>query len=339
MLLLGVYSPFLYQSVFLDAGNLYGSYAVFSVTTEQDLQLMLWIRDNLSRNAIVLVNPFQSGTFIPSVANCKALFPFFASSYSVSYQKLVTFLEGNIVNATTLDLMENFNVTNIYVASGVGSWDDGKHKWDPKLFLGNPNFKLVKKVGDAYLFQFDYINPNIVFFDDFEHVPWNKYGWQTHSYGNGLGNVTITTDFGYDSQGCLKITAQVIYTITEWRYTRYVFREIFVQNNSDVTFSFYLNATEGFHGQDHFAVLISNIYRNQSIVITTPVWIYDGYAYAISLSKNEGLFEIPLSNLWRQMFNSSVPNPFILEFVNYDFDGIENVAYVDNIMVTSTPAA
>ena len=339
MLLLGVYSPFLYQSIFLDVRNLHGSYAIFSVTTGQDLQLMLWIRDNLPRNAIILVNPFQSGTFIPSIANRKALFPFFASSCSVSYQKLVALLEGNIVNATTLDLMKHFNVTNIYVASGVGSWDGWKHKWDPKLFLGNPNFKYMKNFDNAYLFHYNYTNPDTVFFDDFEHGPWNEYGWQTHYHGNGLGNATITTDFGYGSQSSLKITAQVMYTITEWRYTRYVFREIFVQNNSDVTFSFYLNATEGFHGQDHFAVLISNIYRNQSIVITTPVWIYDGYAYAISLGEFEGLFEFPLSNLWHQMFNSSVPNPFILEFVNNDFDGIENVAYVDNIMVTSTPTA
>ena len=344
MLLLGVCAPFLYQSIVLDVRSLYGSYAVFSVTTKQDLQLLLWIRDNLPRNAVVLVNTFQSGTFIPSIANCKAVFPSFASSYSVSYQKLVALLERNMLNATTLDLMKHFNITNIYVGSGVSPLGGWKHKWDPRLFLGNPNFKLVKNFDDAYLFQFNYLDLDIVFFDDFEHVRWSEYGWQTYSDGNGLGNVTITTNFGYNGSRCLRIRAQAVYTPSEWKYACRVLREVFVQNNSDVTLSFYLNATEGFHDKspfnDTFAVFISNVYRNQSLVFTTPNGVYKDYAYAVLLEDgSEGSFCFDLSTRWRGKFNSSFPNPFILEFVNYDFDGIENVAYVDNIMVTSTPTA
>ena len=347
MLLLGVYAPFLYQSIFLDVRDIRGSYAVYSVTTKQDRQLILWIKDNLTRNAIILVNTFQSGTFIPSVANRKVVFPSFASSRSVSYQNLVSLLEGNVINATTLDLMENFNITNIYVGEGVSSSDGGRHKWYHKLFLGNPNFELVKNFGNAYLFQFNYTDLSTVFFDDFEHILWYRDGWAARYYGNGLGDVTITTDFGYDSSRCLRITAQAVYTpsLRELRYE--VFREIFVQNNSDVTLSFYLNATQGFHNKspfnDTFAVFISNVYRNQSMVITTPNGIYEGYAHAISLDGFAGFFEFngssSLSTLWHQMFNSSFPNPFILEFVNYDFDGVENVVYIDNITVTSKPTA
>jgi len=341
MLLLGVYAPFLYQSVVLDVRSLYGSYSVFSVTTEQDLQLIFWIRDNLPRNATILVNTFQGGTFIPSIANRKVVFPSFASSYSVSYQKLVALLEGNMLNATIYDLMKHFNITNIYVGSGVSPWDDWTHKWNPKLFLGNPNFKLLTNFGDAYLLNFSYTDPNIVFLDDFEHVLWNESGWQTYFDGNGLGNVTITTDFGYGSHRCLKMTARAVYTVSEWKYGYCIFREFFVQNNSDVTFSFYLNATEGLHGKDTFAVLISNIYRNQSMIIATPNGVYENYAHAISLSGFEGFFEfkgnLSLSTLWHQMFNSSLPNPFILELVNWDLDGVESVVYIDNIKVTSTP--
>ena len=342
-LLLSVYSPFLYQSIVLEARTLHGSYSTFSVTTKQDLQLLLWIRDNLPKDATVLVNTFQSGTFIPSIANCKAIFPFIASVYSVSYQKLVAMLEENVVNATTFDLMKHFNITNIYVGSGVSPWDGWKHKWDPRLFLGNPNFKLVKNSGNAYLFQFNYMDPYIVFFDDFEHVLWTENGWQTHFDGNGLGNLTITTNFGPNGSRCLKTTAQAVYTPLEWKYAYRVFREVFVQDNSDVTLSFYLDATEGFHNKtpsnDTFAVFISNVYRNQSLVLTTPNGIYKDYAYTIPLPTREGSFHFELSTIWQEKFDSSFPNPFILEFVNYDFDGIENVVYIDNITVTSTPAA
>lgn len=341
MLLVGVYSPFLYQSIVLDVGQIHGGYSVFGVTTEQDLQLILWIRENLAKNVTILVNNFQSGTFIPSIANCKAIYPPFGSSYSVSYQELVALLEGNNLNATAMSLMQHFNVTNIYLGLGVSPWDNWKHQWNPKLFLGNPNFKLVKNFGNAYLFECKFMDSNIVFLDDFEHARWDENAWQVNSYGNGLSDTTIVGDFGYGSGRCLRMKAQFVPTASEWRYTQCVSREIYVQSNSDVAFSFYLNATEGFHGNDTFAAFVSSVYHNQSIVIATPNSVYANYVHTISLSGFEGLFEFKgsnsLSSLWHQMFNSSLPSTFILEFLNLDLDGIENVAYIDNVEITSTP--
>ena len=336
MLLLGIYAPFLHQSIVLDVRNLHGSYAVYSVTTEQDLQLILWIKDNLPGDATILVNTYQSGTFIPSIANRKVVFPPFASSYSASYQKLVALLEENKLNATTYNLMERFNITNIYAGS---TWSGGTHKWNPMLFLGNPNFKLKKNFGNAYLFQFNYTDPNIVFLDDFEHALWDEARWHTGYTGNGLGNVTTTTNFGRNDSRCLRMTSQVIPTVLEWKYVYSISREIFLQNNLDVTFSFHLNATEGFEGEDTFAVLISNVYRNQSMVITTPNGVYDEYAYAKTLNESEVSFSFDLSKSWHQMFNSSLPNTLILELVNYDFNGVENVAYIDDIRISSKPIA
>jgi hypothetical protein len=76
-------------------------------------------------------------------------------------------------------------------------------------------------------------------------------------------------------------------------------------------------------------------------VFTTPNGIYGSYNNLKTLSGSEGLFEFEgndsLSSLWRLAYGSSVPNPFVLEFVNWDFDGIQNVAYLGNITVASTP--
>jgi hypothetical protein len=341
MLLLGVYSPLLYQSVVLDAGYLYGSYAVFSITSAQDLQLILWIKDNLPKDATVLVNTFSSGTFIPSIANRKVVFLPHAFSYSISYQELVALLEENKLNATTFDLMKRFNVTHVYVGYTVSPWDNYRHRWNSMLFLGNPNFELVKNFGDVYIFQLNVTDPNIIFSDDFEHMNWNDNKWRIYDNGFGLGNTTIISSNENGSERSLKIAAKAVYTVWEWKYIRYISREFFVQDNSDVTFSFYLNATEGFNDQDSFAVFVSNIYRNQSMIITTPNGVYENYANAISLNSTEGFFEFKgnssLSELWRGMFNSSLPSSFILEFANLDFDGIENIAYIDNIEIASIP--
>jgi hypothetical protein len=338
MLLIGIYSPFLYQSIVLDVGQIHGSYAVFAVTTEQDLQLMLWIKENLAKNATILVNNYQSGTFIPSLANRRALYPEVASSDSVAYQELETLLEEDSLNATTMDLMEHFNITDIYVGSGVSAIDDYEYQWNPGLFLGNPNFELVKNFGNAYLFQFNYTDSNIVFLDNFEHAHWYDDGWQTYYVGNGVSNVTIATNSGINSERCLKITAQAVPEPGEWMYGRYVSREIYVQNNSDVALSFYLNATEGFHDKDTFAVFVSNVYHNQSMIIATPNSVYENYTNTISLNSSEGLKgPYNLSVLWRQMFNSSLPSTFILDLENMNFDGFTSVAYVGNITITSTP--
>jgi hypothetical protein len=337
LLIIGTYSPFLYHSIVLDAGGLYGSYSVFGVTTAQDLQLILWMRDNLPRNASVLINNFQAGTLIPSIANHRAVFPSFASSYSVSYQELVGLLQDNIFNATALMLMKQFNITDIYVGAGVSSYEGAKHRWDPLLFLGNPNFGLTKKFGNAYLFHLNYTDTDSVFYDDFEHMDWEEDGWQSGYNGNGLGNVTIATDFGYLSQRSLRITTQAMYSLSEWKYARYVSREIFVSNDLDVVLSFYLKVTEGFPGKDAFAVVVSNIYRNQSMIVTTPHGVYENYANTKTLEGFEGLFSCDLTMSWRQFFDSSLPSTFILEFVNWDFDGIRNVAYVDNVNIASLP--
>jgi hypothetical protein len=113
-----------------------------------------------------------------------------------------------------------------------------------------------------------------------------------------------------------------------------------VQNDSDVALSFRLNAVEGFHGKDTFAVLISNIYRNQTLIFATPNSVYQDYAHIRLLDKSAGTFEFKdsssISSLWHQNFNTSLPATLIMEFVNYDFDGIENIAYIGDITITNT---
>jgi hypothetical protein len=336
-LLFLIISPFLYHRILLDPGVLQGAYNMFAVTTQGDYDLMLWMKGNLSSDAVILVHPNGSGLFIPSISQHKIVFPYSGSSLSSSYQTLVSLLENKTLDITTYRLMQHLNVSYVYVGPDTIYRISWYPKWYPKLFLGNPNFKLVKNFGDAYLFKLEGYNPDIVFLDDFEYSTWEQNRWQNNFLGNGLGNVTITSGFGYNNSRCLKMTTQAVPTVWNWesKYAYWVSREIFVLNNSDVTFSFYLDATQGFDGNDTFAVLISDIYSSQSMVITTPNGIFSSYANAITLEDRHGSFSFDLSRQWRQLFNSTLPNSFILQFANYDFDGIKNVAYIDDVKVIS----
>jgi hypothetical protein len=223
------------------------------------------------------------------------------------------------------------------VGARATSWWVGDFAWNPLLFLGNPNFELIQNFGGAYLFQFNYTNGSIAFQDEFKNAKWYAEGWQAGFIGNGQGNVSLASD----SEG-LKMTAEAVYTASEWQYATYISRDIFVPNDSDVTLSFYLNATQGFNGRDTFAAVVSNIYGNQTFVITTPNGVYQNYQHSESLPTSEGFFTFEgnnsLSTMWRQAYNSSLPGQFVLQFVNWDFDGIQNVAYLSNVTVTATPA-
>jgi len=341
LLISAIYAPFVYARTFLDPWTLKGAYSMFAVTSRQDNELMFWMRENLTEDAVILVNPNEAGLFIPSISHRKTVFTTTGSQLSRSYQNLCDALSNETLNVTCYDIMKSFNISYVYVGSTATYYWVKDYRWLPELFLGNPNFELVKKVGDACLFKVLYKNPSLVFQDDFEHESWYDYGWNSGYDGNGVGNVTLAEDFGNHSQKCLKITAQAVYTISAQSYVRYVQRQLFVLNDSDVTLSFDYNATQGFHNADTFAVLISNISRNQSLILTTPNGIYVNYTNSILLDKPEGHYELKglnsLSALWLDRFHSPFPASFYLEFVNYDRDGVENVVYIDNVNVTAVP--
>ena len=341
LLIVLITAPFAYYRISTDTNSLRVSYGTFAVTTQDDYNLMTWMKENLSSNAVILVSLYEPGLFIPVISHHIIVYPYSASSFSRSYQTLLDSLDSNVLNVTSYDLMQNLSISHVYVGSNGAYWLFKKYKWDPLLFLGNPNFKLVENIGVAYLFQFTYMIPSVAFTDDFEDANWSATGWEAKSAGTGQGNVTTTTDFAYNSQSSLKMTAQAAYTLSEWQCATYISRKIYVLNDSDVSLSFYVNATEGFSGRDTFGAIVSNLYGNQTYVITTPNGVYENYQHSKSLPTSEGFYEFTgnnsMSTLWHQAYNSSLPNPFILQFVSWDFDGVQNVAYLDNITVTTSP--
>jgi hypothetical protein len=335
MLISLIYAPFVYSRVVMDPWTLKGAYSMFAVTWKQDDALMQWMKNNLTQDAVILVNPYECGLFIPSLANRKAVFVAVGSQLSRRYQMLFASLCNETLDNTSYKTMRSFNITHVYVGSAATFWWVKNYKWDKDLFLGNPNFRLVKNIDRAYLFEALYRESSSVFFDDFQHEHWYDYGWKVNYDGNGLGNVSISSAIQNSSQS-LQITSQTVCTASTWRYSNYVSRSIFVQSNSHVSLSFDFRLTEGFNGQDTFAAIVSNANNNQSIVIATPNGVYRDYNYSRRLS-TEGHWSGDLTELWREKFNTTVPSRLVLQFLNIDFDGIRNVVQIDNVNVTAIP--
>lgn len=331
-------APFMYYRLTTDSENLRNTYNVYAVTSQSDYDLMNWMSANLSSNAVILVHPYEAGLFIPSLSNQKIIFPYTASTMSNSYQTLVHLIANNALNATTYTLMQDWNITYIYLGSNVAYSNNEFPWWNPQLFLGNPNFKLTKNFTDSYLFKLEITDPNVSFFDDFEHLNWNQNGWKSDQAGYGLGNVSLTKDSSGSKE--LTITARAAPTVQNWepKYAYFVERNLYSLSSTDVTLSFYLNATEGFSGKDTFAVLVSNLAQSQAVVFSTSNGIFQNYSSTTKIGGNQGLFSFDLSKIWQQTYNSSLPQTAVLQFVNYDFDGTQNVVHLDNVTVTARPS-
>ncbi|MBT0158530.1 hypothetical protein G4O51_00935 [Candidatus Bathyarchaeota archaeon A05DMB-2] len=328
-------SPFLYYRLAQDPKLIRGGYNVYAVTTQSDYALMTWMKTNLPPDAVILVHPFSSGLFIPSVSNHKIIFPYSGSTLSRSYQTLVSLLQNSTLGEEAYQIMRYWNISYVFVGSNVAYTTTNPPRWVPELFLGNPSFKLVKSVGSSYLFKVEERGSAVVFVDDFEYANWDQNRWKNYTWEKGLGNVTIS-DNGGSKQ--LAIAAQALPKPGQWelQYSYRVERDIFVpSNDSEVTLSFYVNATQGFEDKDTFAIVIANVQHSQAMFIATPNGVYQNGSFVTVLDSPEGTFSYDLSKMWQTAFNSSLPQRFVLQLVNYDFDGIQNVAYVDNITVTS----
>jgi hypothetical protein len=336
-----VTAPFLYYRLIDDSTSLRGAYEIYSVTTQSDYDLMSWMKANFSSpNSLILVHPFGSGLFIPSISNNKIVYPYTGSSLSISYQTLVSSLENETLSIEAYELMRNLSVTYIFVSSDVVHSVPATPKWEPDLFLANPNFKIEKNFNNSYLFKINGYDPTVSFQDDFEYENWYRNGWANNFIGNGLGNVTLAAGSGSLSSRNLVITAQAEPTITEFKveYANWVGREIYVNQDVDAELSFNLDATEGFKGADTLAFIISNLNQSQNVIIATPNNIFQNYSNAMTLSDYQGSFSVDLSKMWQHAYHAPLPQTLVLNIANYDFDGTQNIAFIDNITITQKPS-
>lgn len=328
--------PFVYYRLAVDPETLVNSYGIFAVTTEDDYELMQWMRVHLPSNAIVLVNPYEAGLFVPSTSHHKTVFPFVASQRAFKYQLLANLTSQNILNITTFELMRNYNITHIFLGTHNTYWWTGDHKWNPKLFLDNPNFKLIKRFNGSCLFELSYYDPKIVLLDEFDYEHLTDLGWKISSKGEGIGYAKITSLNG-DNSLLINSTNKVgnnwdsIYS-----YELQITREVIINNISNVTLSFYINATSGFNQLDAVSIVVSNIWANRSICFATPNGVFQildsnqTKTFTISFVDNS---TYNLSKAWIQAFNTSLPNTILLQIRNYDIDGTPNIAFLDSIKI------
>lgn len=329
-----LYGPFLYYRIAVDVQVLAGHYNVYAITTQDDYDLMLWMRNNLSVDASILANPFEAGLFIPSVSQKKIVYPFSAYHFSHSYSQLSYLLSSGILNSTTFAYLDRQNITHLYVGarkSNVVSQKLSDTKWDPYLFLGNPNFALVKRCGDAYLFKYNKTDERTVLVDGFEYNQLSEGGWRIAGLheAESEGDCSVSSKSVFDGFRSCRIT----FKSTRDPSWISMFRKVYVSNPSNITISFYLKQTDGFGPRDALMFIISDVFWQKKICFTSryvPMLIDP----VLLPEKADCYLEFNISRLWRTVHDESLPRSFFVQVLNYDTDQVENVAYVDAVSIS-----
>lgn len=329
-----LYGPFVCYRITADTQVLIGNYNVYAATTQDDYDLMLWMRNGLSGDISILVNPFEAGLFIPSVSQKKIVYPFSAYHFSGGYSRLCYLLSCGILNSTTFAYLDHLNITHIYVGarkSNVQFQNVPNTKWDPNLFLGNPNFILIKRFGKAYLFKCNKTDEQRILADSFEYNELSDGGWQiarSHK-DDEKGDCTISSQFVFDDLHSCRITFR---STLEPSWIS-MFTKIYISNPSNITVSFYIKQADGFGPRDALMFIISNVSWGKKICFTS------GYVpmplEPVFLPREvDGYFEFNVTHIWRAVHNEALPKSFFLQILSYDADRVENVAYVDAISVS-----
>jgi len=328
--------PFVHYRIWSTPRELADLYRAFAITTESDYELMMWMRSNLPTNAVILVSPYECGGFIPSISQEKVIYPLSGYWLSLSYRKTINLIIHKAINETLYEHLETFGITHIFVGSNaIKYWGMTKleenPKWDPLLFLGNPNFKLVKNIGNAYLFKVSASNPGIIFHDDFESLNLTEMKWEFNQVGHGEYNMSINCDV--KGNHFLNLTVKKDFS-SRWFYSAWLSRKIYLPDAFNVSFSFDLNASH-VSSPDSVTISIFDFNYSHRLSFVTPSSIYNNNSAIVMLENSSGSFNFNISQIWMERFNETLPRMIIIEFalVNVDNDSFPSVL-IDNVTIT-----
>lgn len=325
ILVLGsIYAPFVYCKFAEDPSTLVRQVSVDAVATQDDYNMMLWIRSNLTKSAIILVNPFDPGLFIPALSQRIVVYPFSAYDLSASYANATLKLSNGTLDSEVYRYLDVNNITHIYVGTrfsrlaGPPASSDRDFNWNPWLLLGNPNFELVKKIGDAYLFRYQPEDPDIVLRDRFDYDNLDNGGWRFTLQGDGTANVSLTRENPLTGSTSLALYAQS----KGEPCMAAVWRGVFVPSSSNVAMSLNLTIAAGDGSKDSIMLVITNSNRS---------------SFARAYLTN-GLNQFNLTKIWKDQNGTELPASFLIEILDYDADGVQTTVFINFICITTFKA-
>jgi hypothetical protein len=132
-----------------------------STVGPDDVLLMTWIKGNTPSDAVFLVSQSDSGEYLTAVTQRISIYGYDNEIYSARYAWLVSDLSLDPYDPNIVPSLLYYNISYIYIGS-VALNNSASSPYDahfnPILLQSIPYFVLVKRIGGAWLFQFEIQN-------------------------------------------------------------------------------------------------------------------------------------------------------------------------------------
>ena len=123
-----------------------------------DVSLLKWIRDGTPTGSVFLITAGDAGQYLAAISGHPAIYIFGPQLYSAKYNYLIEALNSDPSDATIVPIMLDYNISYIYVGSRpVNNSSDWpfRIRLDAEALLNSPYFRLVNRIGDSYVLEFD----------------------------------------------------------------------------------------------------------------------------------------------------------------------------------------
>jgi hypothetical protein len=132
-----------------------------SAVGPDDISLMTWIKGNTPSDAVFLVSQGDSGEYLTAVTQRISIYGYDNEIYSARYGWLVSELSLDPYDPKIVPSLLYYNISYIYIGSVATNNSAGNayaEHFSPILLQSIPYFILVKRIGGAWLFQFEMQN-------------------------------------------------------------------------------------------------------------------------------------------------------------------------------------
>ena len=306
-----ILTPYIYHGGINEATYISGQTRYFDAVTENDLELVQWMQENIPDDSTILVHRFDAGVYLSSLAEYKTVFvPIVTlSSTGPVYSEILNSITSGELTPEIYEKIQQYGFEYLFMGEHISPHgaDLNWPRWKPEAIQGNPNFRLLKSVGASYLFEIDISDPysQILFKEDFQAN--SLKFWQTVSRGVGEGEANIIS---YNGISALQVKTRM--SITSTFFATYLHRLVTkITPNSTLSF------------------------RVDFDVVAPTIYVYDDkWTNKIVIPiKIPGEYYVNIGELWKSAHGASLPENVIIQLVNRGKSGVENTVTFEYVSI------
>ncbi|MFW9888696.1 MAG: hypothetical protein ACFFER_10960 [Candidatus Thorarchaeota archaeon] len=133
------------------------SQSTYNTLTIDDVNLMLWMAENLPETSVILVGYNDAGEYVSAVTGFPTIYEYAERiRSSTNYNELLRIMTENPLNSSAIPLLESFEITHIFVGANPLVFSSGQlgYTFNATDLLRSPWIQQVGNFGNATLMRF-----------------------------------------------------------------------------------------------------------------------------------------------------------------------------------------